>query len=46
MSAALSVCVLACNEAKELERCLASVAWADEIVVLVDDKSRDETESG
>jgi (heptosyl)LPS beta-1,4-glucosyltransferase len=45
MSASLSVCVLACNEAAELERCLASVAWADEIVVLVDDKSRDSTES-
>ena len=45
MSVSLSVCVLACNEAAELERCLASVAWADEIVVLVDDKSRDSTES-
>jgi glycosyltransferase involved in cell wall biosynthesis len=45
MSAPLSVCVLACNEAANLERCLLSVAWADEIVVLVDDKSRDATES-
>jgi glycosyltransferase involved in cell wall biosynthesis len=45
MSAPLSVCVLACDEAVELERCLRSVAWADEIVVVVDDKSRDATES-
>jgi glycosyltransferase involved in cell wall biosynthesis len=45
MSAPLSVCVLACNEEAELERCLLSVAWADEIVVLVDDESRDGTEN-
>ncbi len=45
MSVPLSVCVLACNEAMELERSLASVSWADEIVVLVDEKSRDATES-
>jgi glycosyltransferase involved in cell wall biosynthesis len=45
MNAPLSVCVLACNEAAALERCLSAVAWADEIVVVVDDKSRDETES-
>jgi len=38
---ALSVCVLACDEEQELERCLASVEWADEIVVVVDAKSRD-----
>jgi len=45
MSAPLSVCVLACDEADDLERCLRSVDWADEIVVVVDDKSRDATES-
>ena len=45
MSAPVSVCVLACNEALELERCLLSVSWADEIVVLVDEKSRDATET-
>lgn len=45
MSVPLSVCVLACNEASQLERCLRSVDWADEIVVLVDDKSSDGTES-
>lgn len=37
----VSVCVLACDEERELERCLAAVAWADEIVVVVDAKSRD-----
>ncbi len=42
--APVSVCVLACDEERELERCLASVAWADEIVVVVDAKSRDGSE--
>lgn len=45
MTVRLSVCVLACDEASELERCLRAVAWADEIVVLIDEKSRDATES-
>ena len=45
MTAPLSVCVLARDEAEDLERCLAAVAWADEIVVLVDDRSRDGTEA-
>lgn len=45
MSGPLSVCVLACDEAEDLERCLRSVDWADEIVVVVDAKSRDATES-
>jgi len=40
----VSVCVTACNEAEELPRCLDSVAFADEIVVVVDAKSRDATE--
>jgi glycosyltransferase involved in cell wall biosynthesis len=44
MSAPLSVCVLACNEAEPLERCLRSVSWADEIVVVVDAKSVDASE--
>jgi glycosyltransferase involved in cell wall biosynthesis len=43
--APVSVCVLACDEERELERCLASVAWADEIVVVVDAKSRDGSEA-
>jgi len=41
---ALSVCVLACDEEEELARCLDAVAWADEIVVVVDAKSRDGSE--
>ena len=43
--APVSVCVLACDEERELERCLESVAWADEIVVVVDAKSRDGSEA-
>jgi hypothetical protein len=44
--APVSVCVLACDEAAQLERCLASVeTWADEVVVVVDAKSRDESEA-
>lgn len=42
--AAVSVCVLACNEEAELRRCLESVRWADEIVVVVDAGSRDGSE--
>ncbi len=43
--APVSVCVLACDEERELARCLASVDWADEIVVVVDAKSRDGSEA-
>ena len=39
---ALSVVVLTKNEAARIARCLASVAWADEVVV-VDDESTDDT---
>ncbi len=41
----LSVCLLARDEEAELARCLAAVSWADEIVVVVDDRSQDGTES-
>ena len=44
MSVAVSACVLACNEAKNLEVCLQSLAWADEIVVVIDAKSTDASE--
>ena len=44
MSAALSVCLLACNEEEELARCLDALAFADEIVVVVDAKSSDSSE--
>lgn len=36
--------MIACNEADVLERCLDSVAWAEELVVIVDAKSTDATE--
>ena len=38
----LSVCIITYNEAENLPRCLASVAFADEIVV-VDSESTDHT---
>jgi glycosyltransferase involved in cell wall biosynthesis len=44
MRESLSVCILACNEEMELERCIRSLGWADEIVVVVDEKSRDGSE--
>jgi glycosyltransferase involved in cell wall biosynthesis len=40
----LSACVLACDEEAELARCLDALAWVDEIVVVVDAKSRDGSE--
>jgi glycosyltransferase involved in cell wall biosynthesis len=40
----LSVAIIACNEAANLPRCLDSVAFADEVIVVVDDRSRDDTE--
>jgi glycosyltransferase involved in cell wall biosynthesis len=42
---AISVCVIACNEESVLLRCLDAVDWADEIVVVVDAKSHDRTET-
>lgn len=42
---ALSACVIACNEEENLPRCLASVAFADDVVVVVDARSRDRTEA-
>lgn len=41
----LSVCVIACNEEHNLRRCLDSVPFADERVVVVDTRSQDATES-
>ncbi|TQV88209.1 glycosyltransferase family 2 protein [Aliikangiella coralliicola] len=42
MSKKLSVCIICKNEQKNIERCLQSVAWADEIIVL-DSGSTDNT---
>jgi len=41
----VSVLVLAKDEAHNLPACLASAAWADEVVVVVDRASRDHTEA-
>ncbi|MEN8182826.1 MAG: glycosyltransferase family 2 protein [Myxococcota bacterium] len=40
----LSVCIIACNEERELPRCLDSVSFADECIVVVDARSSDGTE--
>jgi glycosyltransferase involved in cell wall biosynthesis len=42
---ALSVCIIACNEERNLPRCLASAAFAEDVVVVVDARSRDRTEA-
>ena len=38
----ISVCIIAKNEEKNIERCLRSVSWADEII-LIDAESNDRT---
>jgi glycosyltransferase involved in cell wall biosynthesis len=45
VSGRLSVCIIACNEERDLPRCLRSVAFADERIVVVDARSADGTES-
>jgi len=40
----LSVCIIACDEEENLGHCLRSVAFADECIVVVDERSRDATE--
>ena len=41
----VSACVVARDAERTLERCLASLAFADERVVIVDERSCDATES-
>ncbi len=41
----ITALILARNEAGNLPGCLASLRWADEIIVVVDPRSHDETES-
>jgi hypothetical protein len=41
---AISGCVIARDDASRIEHCLASLAWTDEMVVVVDERSRDGTE--
>jgi len=43
--ARISALILARNEAENLPECIASVAWADEVIVVVDRASQDETEA-
>ena len=41
----VSACVIARDDASQIQRCLGSVAWTDERVVVLDPRSRDATES-
>ena len=43
--ARISVLILAKNEAENLPQCLQTVNWANEVIVIVDRASRDETQS-
>jgi len=43
--ARLGVCIIACNEERDIPRCLDAAAFADEVVVVVDSRSRDRTEA-
>ncbi len=45
MNERISACVIACNEADVLPRCLDALAFADELVIVVDAKSADATEA-
>ena len=40
----VSACVMACDDGETLTRCLESLAFASEIIVVVDTKSRDQSE--
>ncbi len=42
---AVSACVIARDAAPAIRHCLASLAWVDECVVVVDPRSRDDTEA-
>ena len=41
----VSVLILAKDEAENLPECLASARWADEVIVVVDRASRDDTQA-
>ncbi len=41
----VSVLILAKNEAENLPTCLATVSWANEVIVVVDRSSRDQTQA-
>lgn len=44
MSLELSVCIVACNEEINIRRCLESVAWVEDRVVVLDLRSSDRTD--
>ena len=44
-SARVSACVIARDDAEHIRRCLDSLAWADERIVVLDERSRDATEA-
>jgi glycosyltransferase involved in cell wall biosynthesis len=43
--AAVSACVIACDDEDRIRDCLQSLSWVDECIVVVDDRSRDATEA-
>jgi len=45
MTAPVSACVIACDDALRIGRCLDSLAWADETVVVIDARSCDASEA-
>ena len=45
MTASVSACVIARDDELHIRRCLASLAWVDECVVVVDERSADATEA-
>lgn len=45
MTAPVSACVIARDDALRIERCLESLAWADETIVVIDERSRDASEA-
>ncbi len=44
MTLSVSACVITRDDESQIRRCLESVSWADEVVVVVDERSRDATE--
>lgn len=45
MSLPLTACIIACNEEPDLPRCLASLTFVGDVVVVVDERSSDRTEA-
>ncbi len=45
MTSPFSACVIARDDALHLQRCLDSLAWCDEIIVVIDERSRDGSEA-